>query len=89
MDQVIHASMPFVGYYEDASISCLAVATRRPPGGLFRRCGAFFRELKGQNRLCELNPYLARDIGVAVGCDWRPDGSPIGPFLLWTPRQIS
>jgi TolB-like protein len=66
--------------------ACLAIASRRRFDGIFARCHALFRELNEQNRLRELDPLLARDIGVAVGCDWRPDGSPVRLNPLLTPR---
>jgi hypothetical protein len=74
--------MPLAGFYEDAGISCFVIAGRRPPGGMFARAGAWFRELEAQRRLCELDPHLARDIGVAVGCDWRQDGTPVEALPL-------
>jgi hypothetical protein len=82
MYTIIQPKIPLVGFYEDASISCLAFAGRRPPGGMFSRCGAWLRRLKAEQRLHELDPHLARDIGVAVGCDWRPDGSPVEALPL-------
>jgi hypothetical protein len=84
MSTIVQCPIPLIGYYEDASISCLALASRRPLDGMFARYRDLFRELDQQHRLRELDPLLARDIGVAVGCDWRADGSPVDviPFLV-------
>jgi len=53
---------------------------------MFAGLDALFRELGEQNRMRELDPLLARDIGVAVGCDWRSGGSPLDPIPLLMPR---
>ena len=86
MHTIVQPPIPLIGYYEDASISCLAIASRRRHDGMFARYRSLFRELDEQNRLRELDPLLARDIGVAVGCDWRQDGSPVDPIPLLMPR---
>jgi hypothetical protein len=82
MNTDIQPKIPLLGFYEDASISCLAYAGRRPPGGIFSRCGEWLRRLEAEKRLRELDPRLARDIGIAVGRDWRQDGSPVEALPL-------
>jgi hypothetical protein len=86
MNAIVQSPIPLIGYYEDASISCLAFASRRRLDGMFANYRGLFRELDEQHRLRKLDPLLARDIGVAVGCDWRADGSPADLIPLLMPR---
>ena len=45
MHTIVQPPIPLIGYYEDASISCLAIASRRRHDGMFARYRALFREL--------------------------------------------
>jgi hypothetical protein len=57
---------------------------------LLARCGDWLRRRNDAARLREMEPHLARDVGVAPGCDRGPEGFALDPRPLWgvglTPR---
>lgn len=68
--------------------------TAGPPArfGLLRRCGMWLRRLNTARALREIEPRLARDVGVSPGADRCPDGYAVDPRPLWgigqTPRPV-
>jgi uncharacterized protein YjiS (DUF1127 family) len=50
---------------------------------LFARCGDWLRQRNDAARLREMEPHLAQDIGLAPGCDGRPEGFAADPRPLW------
>jgi uncharacterized protein YjiS (DUF1127 family) len=51
--------------------------------GLLARCHAWLRLRNDMARLREMEPHLARDIGVAPGRDRAPEGFAVDPRPLW------
>lgn len=59
-------------------------AERQNRPSLLARCGALLWRLNGARALGELDPRLARDIGVVPGCgNGCPEGFPCDPRPLW------
>jgi hypothetical protein len=50
---------------------------------LLVRCGDWLRRRCDAARLRGMEPRLARDIGVAPGCDRGPEGFAVDPRPLW------
>jgi hypothetical protein len=53
------------------------------PAGRLARCQALFRNWRYSRCLRELEPRLARDIGVASTCDRGPANFAVDPRPLW------
>jgi hypothetical protein len=51
--------------------------------GLLARCGAWLRHRNDAARLRDMEPHLARDMGVAPVCDGCPEGFAADPRPLW------
>ena len=60
----------------------MAVPARSRPG-LLGRCGAWIRRLKDAQSLSEIEPRMARDIGVPPGRNRCPEGYGVDPRPLW------
>lgn len=60
-----------------------AAAHRARRRGLLARCREWLRRRDDAARLREMDPRLARDIGVAPGGDRRPEGFAVDPRPLW------
>jgi uncharacterized protein YjiS (DUF1127 family) len=72
--------------------------TAAPPSpatrpGLLARCGGWLRRRSDAARLREMDPHLARDIGVAPACGPCPEGFAVDPRPLWgiglTPQPMA
>lgn len=60
-----------------------AVREPRQRGGLLARYWLWLRNLEDAQRLREIEPHMARDVGVSPGADRCPDGFAVDPRPLW------
>jgi hypothetical protein len=64
-----------------AATPAVAIAAGR---GLLARCAYWLRCRRDATRLRDMEPYLARDIGLDPGCgDRGPEGFALDPRPLW------
>jgi hypothetical protein len=59
------------------------VSQSRPTSNLLARCAAWLRRVTDAQRLSELEPRIARDIGAAECPDRYPKGFAVDPRPLW------
>lgn len=67
--------------WPDQPISAAAPALN--VGTLLARCGAWLRRVNHAAALPEMDPRMARDIGVSLRADHGPEGFAIDPRPLW------